>query len=61
MNRGDGTIGAGVLSNLPHWVNFEFCQKEIKLKNLILKGEMEPSEPERATEAREARRSSELY
>ena len=38
--------------NLPHCVNFDFFRK-----NLILKGAIDPLEPELAAEAREARRS----
>ena len=38
----------------------KYFKKKFQLKNLIIKGSMEPSEPERAAEAREARRSGEF-
>ena len=40
-------------------LTLNFVKKKFELSNLILKGVMEPSEPERGTEAHEVRRSAE--
>ena len=48
------------MPNLPNWLTLNFAKKEVLLKNLILKVVVEPPEPERAVEAREARRSGEF-
>ena len=41
-------------------LTLNLVKKKFFLKNLILKGAIEPSEPERAAEAREARCSGEF-